>query len=115
MVVVLFCVITLTFLLVRIAPGGPFTKERKIHPAILKQIEASYNLDGALWEQYTTYLGVRKNSKGEYSGLLQGNLQLSTKIRDRSVRDILAQTLPISFTLGVAAFLIASLGGIWLG
>src|ERR1700729_1763130 len=100
MLVVLFCVITLTFLLVREAPGGPFTKERKIKPEILKQIEASYNLDGTLWEQYTAYLGVRKNNRGEYSGLLQGNLQLSTKMLDRSVRDILVQTLPISFTLG---------------
>jgi oligopeptide transport system permease protein len=115
MLVVLFCVITCTFLLVRIAPGGPFTKERRIHPSILKQIEATYNLDGTLWEQYTTYLGVRKNSKGEYSGLLQGNLQISTKFRDRSVKDILTQTFPISFALGTAAFLIASLGGIWLG
>ena len=49
MLVVLFCVITLTFLLVRIAPGGPFTKERKIPPAIEKQIMARYNLDGTLW------------------------------------------------------------------
>ena len=56
MVVVLFCVIALTFLLVRIAPGGPFTKERRIPPAIEKQIMARYNLDGSLWEQFTTYL-----------------------------------------------------------
>jgi oligopeptide transport system permease protein len=115
MLVVLFCVITITFLLVRIAPGGPFTKERKIPPAIEKQIMARYNLDGSLWEQFTTYLGVRKNSAGQYSGLLQGDLQLSTKYRDRSVREILAQSLPVSATLGVAAFLIATAGGIWLG
>ncbi len=115
MLVVLFCVITLTFLLVRIAPGGPFTKERKIPPAIEKQIMARYNLDGSLWEQFSTYLGVRKNTQGNYSGLLQGDLQLSTKYRDRSVRELLAQSLPISLTLGFAAFLIASLGGIWLG
>ena len=115
MLVVLFCVITLTFLLVRIAPGGPFTKERKIPPAIEKQIMARYNLDGSLWEQFTTYLGVRKNTQGNYSGLLQGDLQLSTKYRDRSVRELLAQSLPISLTLGFAAFLIASTGGIWLG
>jgi len=115
MVVVLFCVITFTFLLMRLAPGGPFTKERKIPPAIEKQIMATYDLDGTLWEQYTTYLGIRKNHQGHYSGLLQGDLRLTTKFRDRSVRDILAQTLPISATLGSAAFLIASLGGIWLG
>ena len=115
MLVVLFCVIAITFLLVRIAPGGPFAKERKIPPAIEKQIMASYNLDGTLWEQFTSYLGVRRNVKGEYSGLLQGDLQLSTKYRDRSVREILAQSIPVSATLGVAAFLLATTGGIWLG
>ena len=115
MLVVLFCVITITFFLVRIAPGGPFTKERKIPPAIEKQLLARYNLDGTLWEQFTTYLGVRKNVAGEYSGLLQGDLQLSTKYRDRSVSELLAQSLPVSATLGLAAFLIATTGGIWLG
>lgn len=115
MLVVLFCVITLTFLLVRIAPGGPFTRERKIPPAIEKQIMARYNLDGTLGEQFTTYLGVRKNSQGEYRGLLQGDLQLSTKYRDRSVRELLAMSLPISAMLGVAAFFIATVGGVWLG
>ncbi len=115
MLVVLFFVIAITFVLVRIAPGGPFTKERKIPPAIEKQIMARYNLDGTLWEQFTTYLGVRKNTEGKYSGLLQGDLQLSTKYRDRSVKEILAQSMPISATLGFAAFLIASTGGIWLG
>jgi len=115
MVLVLFCVITLTFLLVRIAPGGPFTKERRIPPAIEKQIMAHYNLDGTLWEQLTTYLGVHRNSQGEYSGILQGDLQLSTKYRDRSVREILAQTLPVSGLLGLIAFFISALGGIWLG
>jgi oligopeptide transport system permease protein len=115
MIAVLFCVITLTFLLVRIAPGSPFLKERAIAPEILRQITASYDLDGSLWDQYTTYLGVRRNHQGKFSGLLQGDLRLTTKFRDRSVRDLLVQTLPISFTLGFAAFLLASLGGIWLG
>ncbi len=113
--VVLFCVITITFFLVRMAPGGPFTKERKIPPAIEKQLLARFNLDGSLWEQFTTYLGVRKNSSGHYSGLLQGDLQPSTKYRDRTVNEIIGDSLPISATLGVFAFIIATTGGIWLG
>ncbi|WP_131989294.1 ABC transporter permease [Chthoniobacter flavus] len=115
MIVVLFCVITLTFVLVQLAPGGPFTRERSIPPTILKELQARYNLDGSLWEQYTTYLGVRKNSRGEYSGLLQGDFQPSLKYRDRTVRELLAQSLPISATLGFAAFLLATTGGVWLG
>jgi len=115
MLVVLFFVITITFVLVRSMPGGPFTRERKLNPATQKQLEAQFDLDGSLWDQYTTYLGVRKNNSGQYQGLLQGDLKLSTSIKARSVREILAQTLPISFTLGTAALLIASLGGVWLG
>jgi oligopeptide transport system permease protein len=115
MLVVLFCVITATFLLVNWAPGGPFTRERSIPPAILKELEARYNLSGSLWEQYTTYLGVRRNTRGEFSGILQGDFQPSLKYRDRSVRELLAQSLPISATLGLAAFLLATTGGVWLG
>lgn len=115
MLVVLLCVITFTYLLAFLAPGGPFTRERSIPPAILKELEARYNLNGSLWQQYTTYLGVRKNSRGEYSGILQGDFQPSLKYRDRSVRELLAQSLPVSATLGLVAFLLATTGGVWLG
>src|SRR6266853_40386 len=113
--VVLLCVVTLTFFLVRMAPGGPFSRERKLPPAIEKQLLARFNLDGSLWEQFTVYLGVRKNSAGHFSGLLQGDLQPSTKYRDRSVNELIADSLPISATLGALAFLVATLGGVWLG
>jgi oligopeptide transport system permease protein len=115
MLLVLFCVVTITFFLVKAMPGGPFTSERNIPDAIKKQLLARFNLDGSNWEQYTTYLGVRRNVSGHYSGLLQGDLQLSTKYRDRSVLELLHDSLPISAMLGLAAFLIATTGGIWLG
>ncbi len=102
---VLFCVVTLTFFLVRLAPGGPFDKERKIPPHIEKQLLAKYKLDGTLWEQYTGYLG----------DLVRGDLRLSTKYRNRTVNEILGQSLPVSLTLGLIAFLVAITGGILLG
>ncbi len=102
---VLFCVISLTFLLVRLSPGGPFTRERKLPPAIEKQLLARYHLDGTLWQQYSEYLG----------DVLQGDLRLSTKYRDRSVNELLAQSLPISALLGVSALLLATVTGVWLG
>ena len=102
---VLFCVITITFFLVRMAPGGPFSRDRKISPAIEKQLLARYNLDGTLWEQYSGYIG----------SLLHGDLRLSTKYRDRSVNELIADGLPVSGTLGVTAFLLASIVGVWLG
>lgn len=102
---VLFCVVTITFFLIRISPGGPFDAERKIPPAIEKQLLAKYKLDGPLWHQYTSYLG----------DLIRGDLRDSTKYRNRSVAEILAQTLPVTMTLGACAFVLAVLGGTFLG
>jgi oligopeptide transport system permease protein len=105
MVVVLWCVVTITFFLMRLAPGGPFDRERKIPKHIEEQLLARYELDGPWHRQYFGYLG----------DLVRGDLRLSTKYRNRSVNEILAQTLPVSFALGAAAFLIATVGGVWIG
>lgn len=105
LIFVLFCVITLTFFLIRLAPGGPFDRERKIPPAIEAQLLAKYKLDGPLWSQFTGYL----------ADVVRGDLRLSTKYRNRSVNEILAQTLPVTFALGGVAFVVATLSGIWLG
>ena len=102
---VLFCVVSITFVLIRLSPGGPFDGERKMLPAIEKALLAKYKLDGTLWEQYSGYL----------SDLVRGDLRLSTKYRNRSVNEILVQTLPVTLCLGGVAFLLASVGGIWLG
>jgi len=101
----LWCVVTLTFFLIRAAPGGPFDRERKIPPQIEKQLLAKYKLDGPLLQQYFDYLG----------DLVRGDLRLSTKYRSRSVNELLAQALPVSIVLGAAAFLIATTTGVWLG
>jgi len=105
LVAVLFCVVSLTFIAIRISPGGPFDAERKLPPAIEQELLAKYQLDGPLWEQYRDYIG----------DLLQGDLRLSTKYRNRTVNEILAQTLPVTFALGGTAFILATLGGVWLG
>lgn len=103
--VVLFCVVTITFFLIRLSPGGPFDAERKLPEAIEKQLLAKYELDGPLWRQYLGYLG----------DLIRGDLRLSTKYRNRTVNEILAQTLPVTLTLGAAAFLVATVAGVGLG
>ena len=105
LLLVLWCVVSLTFFLIRLAPGGPFDKERKIPAAIEAQLLAKYQLDGPLHEQYFQYLG----------DLLKGDLRLSTKYRSLSVNEILAQSLPVSATLGLTAFILATAGGVWLG
>lgn len=113
--VVLFCVLTITFILSQLAPGGPFSRERSVPPAVEEQLLKRFNLHGSLWERYLTYLGVRRNASGQFSGVLQGDLQISTKYRDRSVNELIAQSLPVSGTLGACAFLLASSVGVWLG
>jgi oligopeptide transport system permease protein len=105
LVVILFCVVTITFFLVRLMPGGPFDRERKLPEHIEKELLAKYKLDGPLLEQYLYYLG----------DLLRGDLRLSTKYRSRSVNEILADSLPVSALLGGIAFFVATVGGVFLG
>jgi oligopeptide transport system permease protein len=105
MALVLACVVTITFFLVRLAPGGPFSRERKMPAAIEQQLLANYKLDGTLRQQYTSYMG----------DLVRGDLRISTKYRDRSVNELLAQSLPVSAVLGISAFLLATVAGVWLG
>ncbi|MCE9610526.1 MAG: ABC transporter permease [Chthoniobacter sp.] len=114
MIFVLLFVVTITFGLTLMMPS-PLTREKAMTPETRKRMEAKYNLDGTVWEQFTRYIGVRRMSSGEYTGLLQGNFQPSTKYADRSVNELLGNTLPISAIVGFAAFLIATAGGIWLG
>jgi oligopeptide transport system permease protein len=102
---VLFCVVSITFLLIRITPGGPFDRERKIPPQIEHALLAKYKLDGPLWQQYRDYI----------ADILRGDLRISLRYRNRSVNELLAQTLPVSGALGLIAFLIATVGGIWVG
>ena len=105
LVVILFCVVTITFFLVHLMPGGPFDRERKLPEHIEKQLLAKYKLDGPIFEQYAGYL----------SDLLHGDLRLSTKYRSRSVNEILADSLPVSGLLGGIAFCVATVGGVFLG
>jgi oligopeptide transport system permease protein len=105
LVVVLFCVVSITFFLIRLMPGGPFDRERKLPERIEKALLARYKLDGPILNQYFGYLG----------DLLHGDLRLSTKYRDRSVNEILADALPVSATLGGIAFLLATVGGVFVG
>ena len=101
----LFAVITLTFFLMRVAPGGPFDEERPLAPSVLENIRASYGLDKPLIEQYFTYIG----------NLFQGDLGPSFVYRDKRVQEVLAEGLPISMTLGGSALLLALVIGVFLG
>jgi oligopeptide transport system permease protein len=95
----------LAFVLVRIAPGGPFDKERASSEAVTQAIRAKYNLDEPLWKQYFRYVG----------GIVSGDFGPSLKYRNHTVNDIIRQGLPVSLTLGAVAFCFALGVGIPLG
>jgi len=96
----------LVFVLVRVAPGSPFDKERKpASPQIDRALKAKYHLDEPLWKQYLRYLG----------DLVRGDFGPSMKYRNHTVNDIIRQGLPVSMTLGLLAFLFAQGIGIPIG
>jgi oligopeptide transport system permease protein len=96
----------LAFVLVRIAPGGPFDKERRpASPEVERALQAKYHLDLPVWKQYVLYLG----------GLFRGDFGPSMKQRNHSVNDIIKQGLPISISIGITSFLFALGVGLPLG
>ena len=96
----------LAFVMVRLAPGGPFDRERKpASPEIERQLLAKYHLDQPIWKQYVAYLG----------DLARGDFGPSLKYRNHTVTDIIAQALPVSMLLGALAFGFAMGVGIPVG
>src|SRR5579863_8124517 len=82
----------LSFVLVRVAPGGPFDRERTpASPEIERQIKAKYHLDEPVWKQYLRFLAE----------LGRGDFGISLQYRNHTVNDIIAQALPVSASLGL--------------
>jgi len=105
MIPVLFIIATMAFLMPRYVPGGPFSTEKKIPPAILKQLNAYYGFDKSLPVQYVDYLGR----------LLHGDLGPSTKYEGRTVNELIGASFPISLELGCYALAIALALGLIAG
>lgn len=101
----LAAVVILSFLLMRVAPGGPFDGERPLDPETRAALMASYGLDRPLPEQIGRYLWR----------LLHGDFGPSLVYRDFTVTDLIARGLPISLTLGGLALLLALLLGLGAG
>lgn len=94
---VMFVIVTLTFFLVRLAPGGPFDAEKAVSVEALRQIHAHYNLDAPLHRQYLDYV----------RGLLHGDLGPSLKRPSRSVTEWIAIKFPVSLELGAYGLIVA--------
>lgn len=137
MFLVLFAVSVITFGLMHIIPGGPFTGEKRLPPETLAQLNAKYKLDRPLYVQYLSFIWdivIPRVTTGEQSKYLDHeyliNIPLSIGDRatfrwmnfgptyssiGRTVSDIFRDNLPISMQLGFLAFCISIFLGIPLG
>lgn len=103
--ITLFILLTITFVLVRLMPGSPFTEERKLPDHVEQRLAERYALDKPITTQYFKYLE---------NLVIRQDLGLMIK-RERTVKEIVVQAFPVSFTLGIASIGIAILVGIPVG
>jgi oligopeptide transport system permease protein len=88
------------------APGGPFTQEHELPPAVLDNLNAKYGLDQPLWQQMASYV---------WGIVAHFDFGPSFVYKDRTVNEIIAQGFPVTLTYGLLAFMVAALAGIALG
>ena len=101
----MFVVVSIAFLMVHAAPGGPFDSERALPPEIEANIARAYHLDESLPQQFARYI----------SGLWRGDLGPSYRYRDYTVVELISEALPVSMRLGAVAMLVALALGISAG
>ena len=101
----LFAIIAATFVLMHLAPGGPFARERQMPPEIERRLQAEYGLDLPIYEQLGRYI----------VGLTRGDLGPSMAYKDKDVLDIVSEGAPTSLLLGLGAMTFALLVGGFLG
>ncbi|MDF0752654.1 oligopeptide ABC transporter permease OppB [Marinobacter sp. 71-i] len=101
----ILALITVSFVLMHAAPGGPFTNERNVPEAVMENIEAKYNLDKPLWQQYFIYVG----------NVAQGDLGPSFRYKDFTVNELIESSFPRSAYIGAWSFLFVVVFGVGLG
>jgi oligopeptide transport system permease protein len=101
----LFIIVTISFFLIRLAPGGPFDLERPLEAKVMENLNRIYQLDKPLIQQYWLYLNA----------VLHGDFGPSFILRDFSVGELFARGLPVSITIGALALCLAVLVGGTLG
>ena len=102
----LLVLIVMSFVLMKIAPGSPFTGEKNLPRDVLNNIFARYGLDKPWWQQLLEYV---------WNIVAHFDFGPSFKYKDRSVNDIIAQGFPVTLTYGFWAFLVAAVIGIGMG
>ena len=101
----IFIITTLSFFLIRLAPGTPFDTDRPMPPEIRANMMAAYGLDKPMMQQYVTYLGK----------VVHGDFGPSFKNKDFTVTQLIGQGFPVSLKVGGTAMLLAVVLGLALG
>jgi oligopeptide transport system permease protein len=102
---VLWIILTLTFFMTKVVPGGPFSAERQATPEVIAQLNAYYGLDKPMWQQYMGYL----------SKVVRLDFGPSYTYQSESVSEVIGRAFPISLQIGTLAFFIALLIGVTAG
>ena len=102
---VLLAVASITFFLIKLAPGGPFDADKAVSPQVLKNLNEAYNLNASQWQQYLDYM----------SGAIRGDFGPSFRYPGRSVTEMITTGLPVTFELAIYSMLIALSIGIFSG
>lgn len=101
----LFLIVTLSFFLMHLAPGGPFDDDASLEPEVIANLQAAYDLDKPVIVQYGLYLGK----------VFRGDFGPSIIYIDRTVTELLTIGLPVSLKLGLSAMILAIVIGGSLG
>ena len=101
----LFVIVTITFFLIRAAPGGPFDQEQTLPPEIMANLQTAYGLDKPVWIQYGRYLAA----------VAHGDFGPSFKYKDFSVTELIGQGFPVTLELGSVAMALALILGVPMG
>ncbi|MBC9245901.1 oligopeptide ABC transporter permease OppB [Paracoccus sp. 11-3] len=102
----LLLLIIFSFILMHLAPGGPFSQERALPPQVLANLNAKYGLDEPLWRQIWNYV---------YGIVVHFDFGPSFVYPDRTVNDLIASGFPVTLTYGTLAFVAAIMVGVSLG
>jgi oligopeptide transport system permease protein len=101
----MFIIITLSFALIRLAPGGPFSGEKNLPPQVIQNMLKKYHMDEPIMKQYVRYFG----------DVLRGDFGPSLRYKESSVNELVGQGFPVSIVLGTTSLLIACFLGILVG
>src|SRR3954467_13024073 len=112
--------LTITFVMVQVAPGSPFSSQRRLPPEIEANLKAKYGFDQPRLTQYVRYMGrligfTYSRETKSWVWHPYPDFGDSTKYKDKTVNQIIKEALPVSAVLGLLAYLLAAIGGLLAG